>query len=123
MTWRTQAHKAPALDRSEPLLFSPAYRPGCQGDVRDRIGGEGTVARKARLLRRSAVLAALATAFLGGSASANHSGKDLITIGPAGGNGVQNAFFDATSTDGSVAVFETAESLVPSDTDTAYDIY
>jgi hypothetical protein len=81
------------------------------------------VARKARLLRRSAVLAALATVCLGGSASANHSGKDLITIGPAGGNGVQNAFFDATSADGSVAVFETAESLVPSDTDTAYDIY
>jgi hypothetical protein len=75
------------------------------------------VTGKARVLLWSIVLAALATASLCASASANHSLKDEISIGPAGGNGSQNAFFDATSQDGARAIFETSEALVSADTD------
>ena len=76
----------------------------------------------ARVLRQSAI-AALAVAALCTNASANHSLKDQITIGPGGGNGAVNAFFDASSSDGSRAIFETSESLVPADTDSSFDIY
>jgi hypothetical protein len=81
------------------------------------------VTRKARVLRRSLALAALATASLCGTADANHSLKEHVTIGPAGGNGAVNAFFDAASQDGLRVVFETSESLVGPDSDTAFDIY
>jgi hypothetical protein len=46
-----------------------------------------------------------------------------ISIGPNGGNGSPNAFFEAASIDGSRVFFNTAESLVSSDTDTHRDIY
>jgi len=46
-----------------------------------------------------------------------------ISTGPDGGNGVQHAFFDAASIDGSRVFFTTAESIVSSDTDTFRDIY
>jgi hypothetical protein len=47
----------------------------------------------------------------------------LISTGPSGGNGPHDAdFFDA-SKDGSRAVFETVESLVPEDTDASKDVY
>jgi hypothetical protein len=79
--------------------------------------------RRKALFGRSIAIVALATAFACPSAGANHSVKDHISIGPAGGNGAVNAFFDAASSDGSRAIFETSESLVPADTDTSYDIY
>lgn len=73
----------------------------------------------------SAVAAAVAAALLLGAAgaSANHSLKEEISIGPNGGNGAFNTFFDGSSKDGTHAVFETSESLVASDTDNFFDIY
>jgi hypothetical protein len=56
-------------------------------------------------------------------AGANHSAKDHISLGPTGGNGVAEAFFDATSADGSRAFFDTDEQLVSGDTDAAFDLY
>ena len=50
-------------------------------------------------------------------------GIALVSTGPAGGNGPQAAFFDAASDDGTKVFFDTQESLVASDTDTAYDVY
>jgi hypothetical protein len=47
----------------------------------------------------------------------------LASIGPAGGNGPSDAFFDAVSDDGLRLFFDTDESLVAADTDTAIDIY
>ncbi|PWU18332.1 MAG: hypothetical protein C5B48_14825 [Candidatus Rokuibacteriota bacterium] len=60
---------------------------------------------------------------LAANAGANHSLKEEISIGPSGGNGAVNAFFDGNSRDGTHAFFETSESLVASDTDNAFDIY
>ncbi len=57
------------------------------------------------------------------AAVANHSTKDHLSIGPAGGNGPADVFFSFASGDGARAFFETPESLVAGDTDTAYDIY
>jgi hypothetical protein len=75
------------------------------------------------VLRRSLALAALAAASLCGSADASHSLKEHVTIGPSGGNGAANAFFDGSSQDGRRVIFETSESLVTADTDSAFDIY
>jgi hypothetical protein len=48
----------------------------------------------------------------------------LVSTGPNGGNGVQPAFFDSASADGSVVLFHTGEVLVtPDDSDSAGDIY
>jgi hypothetical protein len=46
-----------------------------------------------------------------------------LSIGPAGGNADLGAFFDGASEDGGRVFFDTTESLVPEDTDPAYDIY
>src|SRR5688572_14454916 len=46
-----------------------------------------------------------------------------ISIGPDGGNGSPNAFFEDASIDGSRVFFNTAESLLSSDTDGFRDIY
>jgi hypothetical protein len=48
-----------------------------------------------------------------------------ISIGPAGGNGAFNAFMFETwlSNDGTRVFFDTAETLMASDTDTSFDIY
>jgi hypothetical protein len=56
-------------------------------------------------------------------AEANHNLKEELSIGPSGGNGAVNAFFDGASQDGTHAFFETSESLVSSDTDAVFDIY
>ncbi len=56
-------------------------------------------------------------------AGATHSSKDLVSTGPAGGNGAADVFFDFSSVDGSHGFFETPESLVAADTDSSYDIY
>jgi hypothetical protein len=46
-----------------------------------------------------------------------------ISLGPAGGNADLGAYFDGASEDGSRVLLDTTESLVPEDTDAAYDIY
>ena len=69
------------------------------------------------------VAALVALAALAAGAGANHSAKDHISIGPTGGNGVAEVFFDATSADGSRAFFDTDEQLVAGDTDAAFDLY
>jgi hypothetical protein len=50
-------------------------------------------------------------------------GITRISAGPTGGNGELGAYFDGASEDGSRIFMDTTESLVPQDTDTAYDIY
>jgi len=80
------------------------------------------VTRNVRLLVVS-VAALVALAALAASAGANHSAKDHISRGPSGGNGVAEAFFDATSADGSRAFFDTDEQLVAGDTDASFDMY
>jgi hypothetical protein len=47
----------------------------------------------------------------------------LVSTGPAGGNGPNEAFFDAVSDDGSRVFFDTDESLTAGDTDAFIDIY
>jgi hypothetical protein len=47
----------------------------------------------------------------------------LISTGPSGGNGAYDAGVVSVSGDGSVVVFNTAEALVPEDTNGARDIY
>jgi hypothetical protein len=46
-----------------------------------------------------------------------------ISIGPSGGNAAIGAFLDAVSTDGTHVFFNTRESLIATDTDTARDSY
>jgi Tol biopolymer transport system component len=80
------------------------------------------VTRNVRLLVISvAALAALAA--MAAVAGGNHSAKDHVSIGPAGGNGVSDVFFDAVSADGSRVFFDTDEQLVAADTDANYDVY
>jgi hypothetical protein len=47
----------------------------------------------------------------------------LISLGPAGGNGVQTVFYKGNTADGTRVFFETAESLVSGDSDIARDVY
>jgi hypothetical protein len=47
----------------------------------------------------------------------------LVSTGPSGGNGPNDAFFDGVSDDGSRVFFDTDEALVPADTDAAIDVY
>jgi hypothetical protein len=46
-----------------------------------------------------------------------------VSLGPAGGNGSYDAFFDGASADGSRVFFDTQESLVAQDTDSFPDVY
>jgi hypothetical protein len=46
-----------------------------------------------------------------------------VSLGPAGGNGSFDAFFDAASTDAARVFFETQESLTSEDTDAYVDVY
>ena len=47
----------------------------------------------------------------------------LLSTGPAGGNGAQDASFRGASNDGSRVLIETSEQLVASDNDSAIDVY
>jgi TolB protein len=47
----------------------------------------------------------------------------LVSTGPAGGNGGENATFAGTTADGTSAFFETAESLIAGDEDSTTDVY
>jgi hypothetical protein len=69
------------------------------------------------------LVAVLLLALFSSSAYAEHSTKTHVTIGPAGGNGANPAFLDAVNQSGSLAFFETDESLVSTDTDSRFDIY
>jgi Tol biopolymer transport system component len=51
------------------------------------------------------------------------SDGDPGCTGPGCGNGVQPAFFQGVSSDGTMAVFSSAEALVDQDTDSAGDLY
>ena len=79
--------------------------------------------RRGRHLAAAVALVALGGLALAVSAGANHSFKEELSIGPNGGNGAVNAFFDGSSLDGTHAFFETSESLISSDTDAVFDIY
>jgi hypothetical protein len=46
-----------------------------------------------------------------------------VTLGPAGGNGTDDAFFSGATADGSRVYFETLEPLVSADTDAYRDVY
>ena len=69
-------------------------------------------------------VAALATA-LGwpGTAVANHSLTEQQSIGPDGGNGAFGSTFRGASADGTRVFFQTTDSLVAADTDSAIDVY
>jgi hypothetical protein len=47
----------------------------------------------------------------------------LVSIGPAGGNGIPNALYERSSANGDAVFFATDEQLVPADGDSAQDIY
>lgn len=49
--------------------------------------------------------------------------SQLVSTGPAGGNGLPNALFEGSSADGSEVFFVTGEQLVAADTDGVQDIY
>jgi hypothetical protein len=77
-----------------------------------------------RKLRLPAVCVAMLMALVwAAAAGANHSAKEHVSVGPTGGNGVSEVFFDAVSGDGSRAFFDTDEPLVAADTDTKFDTY
>jgi hypothetical protein len=80
------------------------------------------VTRNARLLA-TFVVTTLAVLLVVEVAPANHSAKDHISLGPTGGNGVADVFFDAVSGDGSRVFFDTDERLTTQDTDSSFDVY
>ena len=76
-------------------------------------------------MRRVVVVigALLATGVLATSAAGEHNVLELVSTGPAGGNGAADSEFRGASSDGARVFFETDESLVSSDTDTRIDVY
>jgi hypothetical protein len=50
-------------------------------------------------------------------------GTTHISFGPNGGNAALSAFFDGTSSDGTIMFFNTRESLISTDTDAVRDVY
>jgi hypothetical protein len=71
----------------------------------------------------AAVIAMGVVVALAGTAGANHSIVEHLSIGSTGGNAAQKATFDHVSVDGSRVLFHTIEPLVAEDTDSAFDIY
>ena len=76
-------------------------------------------------MRRVVVVigALLATGVLAASAAGEHNVLELISTGPAGGNGAADSEFRGASSDGARVFFDTDESLVSADTDTRLDVY
>ena len=76
-------------------------------------------------MRRWAILLAtlVAAAALAAGAAASHQPAELISTGPAGGNGPLTAAYAGSSTDGDRVFFETLERLVSADTDNRNDVY
>ena len=56
-------------------------------------------------------------------AGASHQPAELVSTGPAGGNGPLTAAYAGSSTDGERVFFETLERLVAADTDNRNDVY
>ena len=80
--------------------------------------------RSRRGRRRTAVaIGSLLAAAFAASAPAEHSLLELVSTGPAGGNGAFGAFFEGASADGARVFFDTSESLVSADTDASQDVY
>ena len=79
--------------------------------------------RRRAAIATAVAVASLALLALSGPASANHSLQELVSTGPAGGNGAFDASPSGLSDDGLHAFFVTSESLVPSDTDGRQDVY
>jgi hypothetical protein len=65
----------------------------------------------------------LVTLALAAGAWASHDSIDLVSTGPAGGNGAATAAYAGTSEDGGRVYFQTIESLVAADTDSRTDVY
>ena len=65
----------------------------------------------------------VASGVLAASAAGEHSLLELVSTGPAGGNGAADAEFGGASSDGSRVFFHTNESLVSADTDAQLDVY
>ncbi len=57
------------------------------------------------------------------TAGASHSAVEQLSVGPAGGNGPHGPLLAHVTPDGERVLFDTAESLVPADTDTGSDVY
>jgi hypothetical protein len=74
---------------------------------------------------RAAAAAAglLVTVALTAGAWASHDSIELVSTGPAGGNGAATVAYAGTSEDGGRVYFQTIESLVASDTDARTDVY
>ena len=77
-----------------------------------------------RASRWAIALAALVSAVsVAATAGAAHQPAELISTGPAGGNGPLTAAYAGSSTDGDRVFFETLERLVAGDTDNRTDVY
>jgi hypothetical protein len=71
----------------------------------------------------TAVTLATLAAVVTPGAGANHSVKEHVSIGPAGGNGVADVFLGGVSANGLRVFFDTDEQLVAADTDGSFDLY
>jgi hypothetical protein len=71
----------------------------------------------------AAAAAACAMLVLAQAAAGEHSVTELLSTGPAGGNGAFPASYRAVSRDGTRVFFETSEQLVGADTDVRVDVY
>ena len=82
-------------------------------------------AARGNVRRRVAIVLAalLAAAGLAASARGEHSVLDLVSTGPAGGNGPFSSDLVIRRQDGSSVVLFTNESLVSDDADAEYDLY
>ena len=65
----------------------------------------------------------LVTLALAAGAWASHDSIELVSTGPAGGNGAATVAYAGASEDGGRVYFQTIESLVASDTDARIDVY
>jgi hypothetical protein len=76
-----------------------------------------------RRLPRLVLAGTLAALALASAAGADHNTVQIVSTGPAAGNGASAAAYKFISQDGNRVVFQTNESLVAADTDTRIDLY
>ena len=67
--------------------------------------------------------AALCWLLICAAAWGNHNTTDLVSVGPAGGNGAFSSQWRGASADGTRVIFQSSEPLVAADTDTRMDLY
>ena len=65
----------------------------------------------------------LVTLAFAAGAWASHDSTELVSTGPAGGNGAATVAYAGASEDGGRVYFQTIESLVAADTDARTDVY